>query len=400
MRVLAMLLAGLGAANAHSATVKPDDRFGIPPLEFAVDLNRQENRFLDGETRRVVVNGKTVTATLELKPTRLLQTPDFSFRFPNQAAFERDPDADTWTITPGNRRIIVGRSTDKSELAAGVDPVLRQIEADMGKGSLGPSEILLGGRRLPGRILRGRRGKDTYEVEGYFIPLTGDAHYYLLIMQVSTGDPSEDSLAATARRMLVDTFAFGSVRRGTASAPLEFVLKLDGASLDVSQDRPRKTTVGGAPVDVLVTAFMRVLRTPELALRYPEFYEFTGHADTKDGSDRWQMQGRQQMVLLIRTQGKADAPKAAQRVIDELAKSLGRPSATKPVETTFAGEARKGTRAEFKKNALTIASEVFPFIAGEAGYVLAFHETTRGGEVPPNDAFFRKSIEESLTLAE
>lgn len=398
MRFLALLLACLGATAAHPRTAKLDDRFAAPPLEYAVDLNGQENLFVDGETRQVTVNGKAATATLQLKPTRLLQTPDFSFRFPSQAAFDRDRGAETWTVTSGSSRTIVGRSTDKSELAEGIDPVLRQIEADMGKGSLGPSEILLGGRKLPGRILRGKGGKGSYETEGYFIPVTDDVHYYLLMMRVSAGKPDEDSVAAAARRMLSDTFAFQSVRRGTATAPLEFVLKLDGVSLDVEQDIPNKATVGQAPVKVLITAFRRVLRTPELALRYPEFYEFEGYA-ADDGSDNWQMNGGQQLVLLIRTRTKADAPKAAQRLVDDLAKSLGRPSATRLVETTFAGEKRKGTRAEFQKDGLTVASEMFPFSVGDAGYVLSFQEKTEGGKLPPVYAAFRKSLEESLTFA-
>jgi hypothetical protein len=398
MRFLAGLVVCLGAAPSHAGTPETPDRFKVPPLEFAVDLNGQENLFVDGETRRVTVDGKAVTATLEAKPTRLLQTPDFAFRFPSHAQFEHSSEAETWTVTAGTRRITVGRSTDKSELAGGIDPVLRQIEADMGKGSLGPSEILLGGRKLPGRILRGQHDNGAYETEGYFIPVTPDVHYYLLMMRVSTGNADEEAVAASARRMLGDTFAFQSVRRGTSMAPLEFVLKLDGSSLDVKENIPRTATVGQAPVKVLVTAFNRVLRTPELALRYPEFFEFAGSADTDAGADSWQMRNEGQMVLLIRTRTKADAARAAQRVIDDMSKSLGRPSATKPVETTFAGGARKGTRAEFRKDGVVIASELFPFTAGDAGYVLAFHETTEAGEVPPRDAALRKSIEQSLTL--
>ena len=82
MRFLAGLVISLCAAWSYSGTPETPDRFKVPPLEFVVDLNGQETGFVSGETRQVAVNGQTVAVTLEVKPTRLLQTPDFSFRFP------------------------------------------------------------------------------------------------------------------------------------------------------------------------------------------------------------------------------------------------------------------------------------------------------------------------------
>jgi hypothetical protein len=396
MRFLAGLVVCLCAAASYAETPEIPDRFEVPPIEFEVDLNGQETGFVAGETRQVGLNGQTVTATLEVKHTRLLQTPDFSFRFPQHLDFEYDREDGTWTVETAMGRIALGR-TDKEEMAEGLDTLLRESTAELGKGSLGPSEIRLGGRKLAGRIIRGKKDEVPWEMEAYFLTVTGDAPYFVLIMRVRPKGVADPDVIA-ARQTMIDTFAFGPATGNTRSAPFEFVLKLDGVSLDLVEHQERTATVGQASVKVRVTGDVRVLRTPELALRYPDFYEFEGYVDADDGSDNWQMNGGQQMVLLVRTRSKADAPRAANRLIEDLATMLGRPTATKAVETSFGGEKRKGTRAEFKKDGLTVASEMFPFSVGDAGYVLAFQEKTEGEKLPLAYAMFRKSVEQSLTL--
>ena len=396
MRFLVGLVVCLGATASYSGTPETQDRFKLPPLEFVVDLNGQETGFVSGETRQVAVNGQTVAATLQVKPTRLLQTPDFSFRFPQHLEFEYDREDGTWMVETATSWITLGR-TDKEEVAEGLDALLQAATTELGKGQLGPSEIRLGGRKHAGRIIRGTKDDAPWEMEAYFLTVAGDVPYFVLILRVQPKGVTDPDVIA-ARQSMIDTFAFGPAKGNTKSAPFEFVLKVDGVSLDLVEREEATATVGQASLKVRVTGDVRVLRTPELALRYPDFYEFEGYVDADDGSDNWQMNGGQQMVLLVRTRSKADAPKAAKRLIDDLAATLGRPTATKPVETTFGGEKRKGTRAEFKKDGLTVASEMFPFGVGDAGYVLAFQEKAEGGKLPPIYALFRKSVEKSLTL--
>jgi len=396
MRFLVGLVVCLCATASYSGTSETPDRFKVPPIEFAVGLNGQETGFVSGETRQVAVNGQTVTATLEIKPTRLLQTPDFSFRFPQHLEFDYDREDGTWTVEMATGQIALALA-DKEEMSEGLDALLQQSAAELGKGSLGPSEIRLGGRKHPGRIIRGKKDEGAWEMEAYFLTVAGDVHYFVLMTRfLPKGVTDPDVIAA--RQTMIDTFAFGPAKGNTKSAPFEFGLTLDGVSLDLVELQERTATVGQALVKVRVTGDVRVLRTPELTLRYPDFYEFEGYVNAADGSDNWQMNGGYQSVLLVRTRSKADAPRTAKGLIDELAATLGRPTATRPVETTFGGEKRKGTRAEFKKDGLTVASEMFPFTVGDAGYVLAFHEKTEGGKLPPIYALFRKSVEKSLTL--
>lgn len=65
---------------------------------------------------------------------------------------------------------------------------------------------------------------------------------------------------------------------------------------------------------------------------------------------------------------------------------------------TIGGEKRTGRRAEFSKGFVHMAAELYPFRAGDAGYVLVFSQTWHALQKPGPPAA-RRVVEETLTIA-
>lgn len=376
-----------GAAGGH-------DRFAEPPLEFALELDGQQTDAVEGETRRVTVNGRTVEASFTVKPTRLLRTKDLSFRFPREFDFTHD-ESGYWMLKREADIVMLARVEDAADLPKALESGVARMTEDL-PAEAKPASIRLGGRTLQGRSGRGVKGPVAFAFELYTFPV-GKAGYLLLRSEAHPSGGATHAATVLAWKTLTESFTFATAKGPEDQAPFEFAVTLDGSSFDLAERQAQTLTAGGATWKArVIQKDMRTLRVPDVTLRYPFFYEFKGEV-AEDGTDVWRMDGGDQLVMLTRLRSGGEAAKAVQSNIDIMAAEMGKPT-TRSVETTFAQAKRKGTRAEFKKGDMTVVSDFFPFTAGGSGYLLVISQSSKGGEVPPIHSLARQSIEKSVTI--
>lgn len=211
--VLCLLLAASALARAADrvAAAAPEGS-EEPPAEFTLEIDGQSVDVQTGAPAKAIVAGKEVTLRLTPKPTRLLKTPEFSFRFPRGYSFEHEQDGGTttWTLSGNNNTLIVTRVAQKLDSATLAGETLKAMQAQLRQQDVRPTKVTakLGGRTIEGLHAEWRVGDQRIRNDVYAFA-AGGATYALIVQDSPTesGATSDDTRKAV--ELLEATMKFG-----------------------------------------------------------------------------------------------------------------------------------------------------------------------------------------------
>lgn len=259
-----------------------------------------------------------------------------------------------------------------------------------------PVQATLGGRKRTGDRVEFEMEGGRFVSEAFAFEAGGESYLLAFTETVIKGEAAPLPATAAARKLVADTL---TLAKGTdAEAALhEFQVTVGGVSMDLLEGESRDLPVAGAPVKARMLVLpTRSLRTPEVSFRFPRDHKVDLEA-RPDGTSRWTVEGDHELVMLVRTASSGAAAAQVQGVLDEIGETMGAPRRSASAETRFGGEKRTGHRSEFSKIILRVATELYPFGAGDAGYVLVFNQTWSALQKPGPPAA-RRVVEETLTI--
>lgn len=178
----------LAAACAFAVAAAPEAQQAEPPLEFTIEVDGQSVDARAEEPAKVRVNGRDVTATVKVKPTKLLQTPEFSFRYPRQHAFayESDESTTTWTLDGNDSVVILTRYAAKIPPADLAPALIKEIGGQLGEVKQSPASIELFGKKVDGTRLAATLAGQKIVQAIYTFDVAGVS--YSLVLQDSSGE--------------------------------------------------------------------------------------------------------------------------------------------------------------------------------------------------------------------